>query len=227
MTAPKIVEYPTREALAEGLADLLAERLRALLSERGRASIAFAGGTTPAPMLERLGAARLDWSRVAVTLTDERWVSSSSPRSNQKLLADTLFKGAAAGAEFVPLHGGTAEPAQSLGAVATALEQIALPLDLALLGMGEDMHTASLFPGSVGLDKALADDAPPVVAITAPGQPEKRVTLSAPVLRAAERHLMIAGAEKRAALDRALAAGDPRAAPVLAVLDGATVHHAD
>ncbi len=222
MTGPEIVEYPSREALTEGPADLLAQRLRAALSRRGRASIAFAGGTTPAPMLERLGKAPLDWSRVAVTLTDERWVSPTSPRSNQKLLADTLFKGAAAGAEFVPLYGGSAEPA--LDSIAIALKQIALPLDLAVLGMGEDMHTASLFPGSVGLDKALAEDAPPVVAITAPGQPEKRVTLSAPVLRAAERHLMITGADKRAALDRALAAGDPRKAPVLAVPDGAIVH---
>lgn len=227
MTDPKIVEYPTREALAEGLADLLAGRLRALLAKRGRASVAFGGGTTPAPMLARLGAASLGWPQVAVTLTDERWVSPSSPRSNQKLLADTLFRGAAAGAEFVPLYGGTAEPAQSLDAVATALKQIALPLDLAVLGMGDDMHTASLFPGSIGLDRALADDAPPVVAITAPGQPEKRVTLSAPVLRAAERHLMIAGADKRAALDRAMGADDPRTAPVLAVLEGATVHYAD
>ena len=175
----QIVEYPSREALMRKLAHLLADRLRALTA---------------------LGAADLPWDKIAVTLTDERWVPVSSPRSNQRLLAETLFKGAAAAAEFAPLYGGTAEPKTGLGAVEATLRQIILPLDVAVLGMGADMHTASLFPGAVGLAEALA---------------------------AAERHLLITGSDKRAALEKALSLNDPTKAPVLAVLNGAKVHYAE
>lgn len=223
----RIVTYGSREALMRKLADRLADRLGRLVAENGRASIAVPGGTTPAPMLERLGRADLPWEKVGVTLTDERWVPVSSPRSNQRLLGETLFTGAAAAAEFAPLYGGTPEPAQSLNAVTTAIRQIILPLDVAVLGMGTDMHTASLFPGAVGLAKALSADAPPVVAIRAPGAEEPRITLSAPALAAAETHLLITGAEKRAALEKALSLKDPKKAPVCAVLDGATVHYAE
>ncbi|PTW62999.1 6-phosphogluconolactonase [Breoghania corrubedonensis] len=226
--SPKIIEYPSREALSEGVAGLVARRLRTLVDERGIARIAVPGGTTPGAMLERLGRERLDWEKVVVTLTDERWVPTTEPRSNQKLLAETLFAGPAAAATFSPLYGGTAEPAGSLPAVAAGLEQTALPLDIAVLGMGADMHTASLFPGSVGLHEALAEDAPVVVAIRTGDQPEPRVTLSARVLRGAgERHILITGTAKREALQRALAATDPLQAPIRAVLEGATVHFAE
>ncbi|MBR28271.1 MAG: 6-phosphogluconolactonase [Rhodobacteraceae bacterium] len=224
---PKIETYASRALLMTGLADLLADRLSAL-TRTGRARIAVPGGTTPGPMLTRLGAAPLAWDRVAVTLTDERWVPTSSDRSNQKLLAGTLFAGVAAAAEFVPLYGGPREPDDALGGIAASLASLCLPLDIAVLGMGADMHTASLFPGGVGLAAALAPDAPPVAAIRAAGADEPRITLTAPTLAGArERHVLIAGPDKRAALDRALEATDPAEAPIRVVLDGATVHYAD
>lgn len=226
--SPKVVEYPSRDALAKSLAELLAERLRALITLNGQARIAVPGGTTPGTMLTHLGEAVLPWDCVTVTLTDERWVPTSSPRSNQRLLSETLFRGAAAAATFVPLYGGTAETFGSLDSVAQGVAQTTLPLDIAVLGMGADMHTASLFPGAVGLEAALAPDAPAVVVIKAAGAEEPRVTLSAQVLRnAGERHILIAGSDKRAALERALAVDDTREAPVRAVLDDATVHYAE
>ncbi|WP_321343508.1 6-phosphogluconolactonase [Breoghania sp.] len=225
---PKILHYVTREALAEGLAVQLAARMRALIDERGRARIAVPGGTTPGPMLERLGAAHLDWEKVVVTLSDERWVPDDSPRSNARLLKETLLNGPAAEARFEPLYGGTPEPEDGLAEVGERLLASVLPLDIAVLGMGADMHTASLFPGAIGLEAALAPDAPPILAIRAKDQPEARVTLSARVLRGAgERHILIAGKEKMAALQEALAVGDPLVAPVSAVLEGATVHYAE
>lgn len=230
MSGPEIVTLPAEE-LGRALAERVAGDLRAALTSRGRARLAVPGGTTPGPFLTALGTADLDWERVAVTLTDERWVPTGDPRSNQRLVAETLFRGRAAAAEFVPLYGATAEPADSLSAIATALSQIALPLDVAVLGMGGDMHTASLFPGALGLAAALKGDAPPVAAITAPGAAEPRITLTAPVLSGAgKRYLLIRGAEKRAALDRALTAQGPEEAPVRVVLDapgGATIFHAE
>ncbi|MEO1601858.1 MAG: 6-phosphogluconolactonase [Pseudomonadota bacterium] len=228
MTDQEIVTVPEAQ-LGAALADRVAADLRTALAARGRARLAVPGGTTPGPFLEALGQAALDWENCAITLTDERWVPVSDPRSNQGLLASTLFRGPAAGAEFVPLYGATADPADSLSAIGTALTQIALPLDVMVAGMGADMHTASLFPGGVGLAAALAPDSPPVAAITAPGADEPRITLTAPVLQGARnRYLLIKGAEKRAALDSALAAADTERAPVRVLLEapgGVTVFH--
>ncbi|WP_321500132.1 6-phosphogluconolactonase [Breoghania sp.] len=225
---PKVLHYVSRDALAEGLASQLAARLRVLVDERGGARIAVPGGSTPGPMLERLGASRLPWEKVVVTLSDERWVPDDNPRSNARLLQETLLSGAAAQARFVTLYGGPGEPEERLGAVGERLLASALPLDIAVLGMGVDMHTASLFPGATGLEAALAADAPPILAIRTKEQPEARVTLSARVLRGAgERHILITGAEKMSAYQEALASGDPLVAPVCAVLEGATIHYAE
>ncbi len=219
MTA-RLVEHPSREAQAQALAGAVAADLQAALDARGVARLAVPGGATPGPFLTLLGDQLLDWDRIAVTLTDERWVPVSSDRSNQRLLSNTLFRGPAAAAEFVPLYGATAEPSQAMAAICAALDRIALPLDVVVSGMGEDMHTASLFPGADRLSAALADDAPPAMALRAPGAAEARVTLTAPVLRGASKaYLLIHGLAKRAALDRARAAADAMAAPVRVVLD--------
>jgi len=225
----RIEEYPAEE-LGPALAAQVAEDLIAAIDARGRAGLAVPGGTTPVFFLKALGRVDLDWERVAVTLTDERWVPVSDARSNQRTLSETLFAGRAAAARFAPLYGATAEPAQSISAIRTGLEQVALPLDVCVLGMGEDGHTASLFPGSPQLAEALSPDAPLAMTVTAPGAAEPRVTLTLPVLAAAPKlYLLIKGAEKRAALERAMGA-DPMRAPVRAVLEAArdpVVFHAD
>ena len=220
-------QYADRDALAVGVAGLLAEQLRTMRPAKGVTSIALPGGSTPAPMLRALAAKDLSWLDINVTLTDERWVPVTSDRSNHALLNRTLFTGAAGASGFVPLYTGDAEPAQGMGKINSDLARLILPLDIAVLGMGADMHTASLFPGATGLANALSDTAPPAVAIAAPGAPEQRVTLTAPTLNAARRHILITGADKRAALDHAQNLGDPMLAPILAVLPGAIVHYAD
>ena len=213
--------YDDREDLAKGLAASVATVLGRRIAQTGRATLAVPGGTTPARFLTLLGESALDWERVAVTLTDERWVPSSSDRSNQKLLGETLFRGPAAAATFVPLYGATAEPADAMDGIATSLRTHVLPLDICVLGMGTDGHTASLFPGADKLAAALASDAPPVLPIIAPGADEPRVTLTAPVLRAANAvALLIAGAGKWASLDAASGPGPVEDAPVRVVLNG-------
>ena len=219
--------YPDRAAQAESAAKLMGELMQNAIARKGAASIALSGGTTPAPMFRSLAALDLPWEHVSITLTDERWVPVTSDRSNHRLLNDTLLAGFADASRFVPLYAEDEAPDTGLAATNAALQDVILPLDIAVLGMGADMHTASLFPDATGLDAALAEDAPAAVAIVAPGADEPRVTLSAPVLRSAERHLFIHGQEKRAALHRAVDIADPVIAPVCAILDGATVHYAD
>jgi 6-phosphogluconolactonase len=219
-------EYPDREFLFLRLADRIAGELSQAVHRDGRASLCVPGGTTPGPVFDILSGADLDWGRVAVFLNDERWVGEDSPRSNTRLLRERLLVGKAASAVLVPMHAPTATPEESLEALGAGIAPH-LPVTVLLLGMGADMHTASLFPGADLLSQALAADAPPVMALRAEAAGEPRITLTAPVLRGAmHTHILITGAGKRAALDRA--AHLPVAlAPVRLVLDHATVHWAE
>ena len=222
----RLIDYPDGEMMMIDLANRIAGELNAHLMLHDFASIAVPGGTTPGPVFDTLAAVDIDWARVQVMLTDERLVPEDSPRSNTRLLRERLFVDRAARANLVPLTPGAADPEAGLDEVAAAVEAV-LPLSVVLLGMGADMHTASLFPGADGLAEALAPDAPAVMAIHAPGAPEPRVTLSARVLNGAfAKHVVIRGAEKRAALERA-AHLSPLEAPIRAVWSDLTVHGAE
>ncbi len=221
----KLVTYPSRAALAIGLSTLIANELRDGL-EAGPVTLCVPGGTTPGPVFDALSHAELDWSRVAVMLNDERWVNEDSPRSNTRLLRDRLLKHRAAMARLIPLYAPVPEPDDAMQALGEVIEPH-LPIHVLLLGMGADMHTASLFPGADRLAEALAPDAPILMALRAVAAGEPRITLSARVLQAARHiHILITGADKRAALDRAMALPVLQA-PVRAVLDRATVHWAE
>lgn len=220
-----LIEYPDAEMMMMRLADVLASQIKQALLTHDRASLAVPGGTTPGPIFDTLCAVDLDWSRVDVLLTDERWLPETSDRSNTALLRRRLLVNRAAAAQLIPLYADAPAPEDRLADLTAGLAA-ALPLSVVLLGMGADMHTASLFPGADQLELALTGDAP-LVAMRAPGAPEPRITLSAAVLNAAmARHIVIVGAEKRAALDQAQGL-DPQDAPVVSVLKDATVHWAE
>ncbi|MCF6443369.1 6-phosphogluconolactonase [Nereida sp. MMG025] len=222
----EFIEYPDSEMMMIDLANQLAGELENCLFNHDHASLAVPGGTTPGPVFDALCAADLDWSRVHVMLTDERWVPETSDRSNTRLLKERLFTARAAKAQFVPFYTGHATPEDGLDEIAKRLKG-ELPISVMLLGMGEDMHTASLFPGADRLDDGLAANAPPVLPMRAAGAPEPRVTLTAPVLEGAmSTHVLIKGAAKKTALEGAH--GLSRAqAPINTVLKNAKVHWAE
>jgi 6-phosphogluconolactonase len=212
------------------LAEIVARELSEAVAARGRATLAVPGGTTPGPFLCNLSAADIPWDKVTVMLTDERFVPETSDRSNTRLIRETLLQGPAAAAGFVPFYAEADAPEEVIGALIDAVSA-ALPLDVCILGMGEDMHTASLFPGADRLEEALQPGAPVLLPMRAPGAPEPRMTLSGPALRAAgSLHLLIMGEGKKLALERALADGPVIEAPVRAVLQAPnpiTIHYAD
>ncbi len=221
----KLVEYPDSELMMFDVADALASELSAALRQNEAVTFCVAGGTSPGPVFDILSAINLDWGRVTVLPSDERWVDEGNERSNARLLKKRLLVGKAAAARFVPLFAGTPLPEDAVDALSAAIAPC-LPISVALLGMGADMHTASLFPGADRLEEALSPDAPILVPMRAPGAAEPRVTLSARVLEdAMSIHILITGVEKRAALMRAQTLS-PEQAPVRAVLDAATVHWA-
>ncbi|WP_071673323.1 6-phosphogluconolactonase [Nioella nitratireducens] len=220
-----LIKYPDREMMMLDLADALASELADHLRRHDQVSFCVPGGTTPGPIFDVLSEQALDWNRVTVFLSDERWVPADNPRSNTGLIRDRLLVSKAARARFAPLYAAAPQPEDMVDDLGKRLEPY-LPITLLLLGMGADMHTASLFPGADRLADALADDAPILVPMRGGGAPEPRVTLSARVLAdAVSTHIVIAGDEKREALERAQRLPVAEA-PVRAVLSGATVHWA-
>ena len=207
------------------LADTLASELENTLLTHDTASFAVPGGTTPGPIFDILCDARLDWARVHIMLTDERWVPETSARSNTRLLRERLLIERAAVAKYIPLYEAAPAPEHKLAELDAGIE-VELPISVMLLGMGVDMHTASIFPGADKLDAALHGDAN-LVAMRAPGATEPRITLSAKVLKQSlNRHIVIIGAEKRAAFEQAIHLPAEKA-PISAVLSGATIHWAE
>lgn len=143
---PAIEAHADRDQLAASAASIVAEGL----SGPGRVSFVAAGGSTPAATYDRLSAMDLGWSRVTVTLTDERWVSSGSPEANARLIGERLLVGPAASARFLPLTGQAATPEAEAMSIEPAVRALA-PFEVVLLGMGEDGHVASMFPGAANL----------------------------------------------------------------------------
>jgi 6-phosphogluconolactonase len=220
-----LVEYADADMMAIDLANVLAGELETILVHEERATLVVPGGETPGPVFDVLCAARLDWERVDICLSDERWLPEVHVRSNARLVKERLLTGRAAAARFHPLYARAETPEDVLAEIEAGLLPC-LPISVLLLGMGADMHTASMFPGGEGLEAALSREAPILVPVRGGGAPEARVTMSARVLNAAmDKHLVITGTPKRNALEKA-AHLDPAEAPVAAILDNCTVHWA-
>lgn len=212
--------YADSEALDAALAEAIAARLTEAVASRGHALLAVSGGRSPRALFERLAAAPIDWSAVTVTLVDERWLPPEHVDSNAHLLQETLLRGAAAAAHFVPLKNPALTVEAGLAAAEQAVRELALPFDVVLLGMGEDGHTASLFPNADGLAAALDPQGTALcAAIHPPAAPHPRLSLTvAALLRSRVLILPLAGAAKLATYERAAGAGAVEQMPVRAVL---------
>jgi 6-phosphogluconolactonase len=220
-----IVEtFSSAEVLAAAATDAVIQALDAGLRLRGAASLAATGGRSPGAIYDALSLAPLDWARVRVTLTDERWVDPSSPDSNEGLVRRRLLRGRAQDAHFLGLRGTADHIEDAADHAADALHGWP-PLDVVMLGMGEDGHVASLFPGSPALPRGLDPAAPACIAVPQglgrpPAQPRLSLTIR-PLTQAARVLILTSGAAKRAVLEQALAGGDPLHFPVRAILQSA------
>ncbi|HTC27983.1 MAG TPA: 6-phosphogluconolactonase [Dyella sp.] len=206
------------QALATALATRIADDLRNAIDARGEATIAVSGGSTPKRLFERLSHEVLDWSRVTVTLVDERWVPDTDERSNARLVEAFLFRHNAADAKFVPLYAEAPTPEAGIAQVRTRIGTMKLPLDIVVLGMGPDGHTASFFPGGDRLSEALdLTNTAEVLPMRAPNAGEPRITFTLPVLlKARALYLHIEGTDKRVVLEQAEQPGS--SLPIASVL---------
>ena len=219
----EIETFPTLETWAASIAGRLEETLGQAVIAKGRAVFAGPGGSTPSPVYARLAQADIGWSKIAVTLVDERYVPETSPESNARLIRDVLLQGPAAAARFVPLYHPAVTVDRAAAMAAHALDEAGGRFDAVLLGMGEDGHICSMFPASPTLKTLLSPTLKPTVLGVPHGRDGaapslERLSINLPYLMSAGRVILgLKGAEKRAVFERE-AAGDPAIQPIAALI---------
>jgi 6-phosphogluconolactonase len=217
---PPAHRYADLETLSRELASQISAALTTAIEARGTASLVVSGGKSPVKLFEILRGQPLDWSRVCLALADERWVSPDNAASNERLVRDVLLQERAAAARFLGLKNGA--PTPDLGAVSAweTFARVPRPFDAVILGMGDDGHTASLFPGSPNLHSALNQSAAAgCVGMWSPVAPQPRLSLNLTALLDSRRVvLMISGDAKWRTYAAAYAPGPVEDMPVRAVL---------
>ncbi len=215
----QINEFSQREALDNALADKVANILALAVKEKGRASIAVSGGSTPKGFFSALSNKDLPWRDITITLADERWVGIESADSNTRLVHENLLQNKAINAKFFHLKQGDELTSETLSDLNLAVKSSLLPLDVLILGMGEDGHTASLFPCSEQIDEALASSTAPLLKVIPQTAPYQRITFSFAYLKPSKHtFLHISGSNKKAVLQKALADTNIREMPIRAFL---------
>ena len=221
----KTLKFDSREQLFAALAEESVADLRDALSARGRASLIVSGGSSPMPLYRQMAAMPLAWENVLVALADERWVPSDSSDSNQLKIEQSLLQDQAASAQFVPMKTADRYAVDAQAHCEAQYAALPGPFDVTILGLGNDGHTASLFPQAAGLEAAmdpqgdalcsaiLAQESP----VTGPLTERMSLTLAG-LLNSREIKLLIMGADKWHTLQQALAGEDSLATPIRALL---------
>jgi len=218
--SPTMVRFSGRDALEDYLCGKLVELLRSGIETRGQAALAVSGGRTPTALFQRLSTQSLDWQKVTIVLVDERWVDADHEASNERLVRQNLLQHEAAKARFISLKNAAYSAVDGSAALQEQLQSLPSPMDAVILGMGEDGHTASFFPGAETLSQALdLDSGLDCQAVTPIDAPHERMTLTLPrLLNSRQIFLHLCGDSKLPVLDLAMAAGATEDMPVRAVL---------
>ena len=209
--------FQSSEELVAALSDTIVHALKSAIKQRGHATMALSGGSTPKKLFEKLSRADLEWSKVIVTLVDERWVDPSSLQSNENLIVDTLLQNNASFAKFIPLKNIAVEVEDGLLITRNRLKEID-KLDVVVLGMGGDAHTASFFPHAKGLENAL-NTKELCCATEATVAPYSRITLSRNFLLSARNLILhIEGEQKKKVFDLACGSEDVEEMPIISMM---------
>lgn len=217
-THVKVCAFDSREKLTSNLSALLQDKLNKAVASKGNASLAVSGGSTPVPLFQSLSHARLPWSKIKVTLVDDRWISPEETDSNDRLLHTHLFQNCAKEASYIPLWQKDSSAEAAVTDCQKRLAVIKDKLDVVILGMGNDGHTASLFPCSSELKPALSSSAN-CVAVNPTTAPYARMSLTpARLLNSELRILHICGNDKLETLSQALTS-KPESMPIKLFLE--------
>lgn len=201
----------------------IAEKLQTGIQQNGFASLLVSGGNTPKPLFEELSKINIDWSKVNIALVDDRWVEVRDDASNEKLVNEFLLINRAEKANFVGMKTSHVNALDAEQAVANKLQHIQMPFDVVILGMGEDGHTASIFPCCAQLEHALTTK--DVIIATEPTTaPHQRMTFTkSALLNSKQLYLHLVGESKEVVLSDVAQHCDEKKAPICAFLNQAVV----
>lgn len=200
--------FETKEALEESLCQQIKSDLENAISTYGKASLLVSGGTTPKGLFLKLNQLEIDWKNVIVGLVDERFVPNTSEFSNEKLVKENLLINQAADAQFVSMVQNSENEIENLLLVQKAYS-VFNDATIVLLGMGDDGHTASIFPNDKESSEAIISTKN-ILSTKAPSEPKHRITCSANVLKSAKkRYLLFTGNKKQEILKEAEAKNYP------------------
>jgi len=223
----RLREFPDATAMVSSLSDEIVARLNAAIAEHGRASMAVSGGTTPGALFDALAERDAPWDKVWITLSDERWIAPDQNGSNEHLARSRLLRGKAAAAHFVGLKNEAPTPDAGTSKTEAAIAVFPRPFDVMLLGMGDDGHTASLYPHAPELKAALDTKAAALVhavhAQNAAATGDRMTLTLRALLDSRWIVLLIKGAEKMQTYRAAEAEGDIAQMPVRAILSQSAV----
>lgn len=218
-------EFINRQTLDEQLAEQIASILSEAIKLKGRASIAVSGGSTPKGLFNLLSQKEIDWSSVTVTLADERWVDMSDEASNTRLVHENLLVNKASNAKFFHIKQGDELNAEVLSDLIFAADSHFLPFDVLILGMGEDGHTASLFPCSEQIDACFSKSTASLLKVQPQTAPHVRISFSfKSLIQSQNIFLHICGANKKPVLEKALAGDDVREMPIRGFLQHSQIN---
>ncbi len=220
-----LTNFTSREALDRELAQTVGKLLSNAIETNGKASIAVSGGSTPKGFFSILSKSSIDWSKVTVTLADERWVDVNSDDSNTRLVHENLLQNNARHAKFFHLKQGDTLSPETLEKLNVSAKSTLLPLDVLILGMGEDGHTASLFPCSQEITNGLAiDNNEALLAVKPTTAPHQRISFSfASLIKSKNVFLHLCGDNKQVVLNKSLAGSNALEMPIRAFLQHPTL----
>jgi 6-phosphogluconolactonase len=203
------------QQLAETLGDRITRTLANAVKARGKATLVVSGGSTPKPLFQYISHQPIDWSKITVTLADERCVPAESEQSNARLVRENLLQHQAKAAKFMPLHNDSVAPDVSAKQADSSMGNLP-KFDCVILGMGNDGHTASIFPEASGRDQALdLKNTANAMLIDPVTVTPLRITQTARrLLNTRWMVLHITGEEKARLLDQIANAPDPRKWPI-------------
>ena len=216
----ELTEFTSRTDLDSTFANTLSKILADAIKYKGKASIAVSGGSTPKGLFELLSNTAIDWSKVTITLADERWVALDSPDSNTRLVHESLLQNNAAKAKFFHIKQGDTLCDETLADLNLAANNNLLPLDILILGMGEDGHTASLFPCSDQIEQGLDENnSEALLRVQPKTAPHQRISFSFSSLSVSKNiFLHLCGDNKKTVLNQALTGDDIFEMPIRAFL---------
>lgn len=217
--------FESTDVLNSDFSKKIANILSSGIARNGRASLVVSGGRTPKPLFNILSNTDLEWEKVDISLADERWVDQSDPASNETMVRENLLVNNAASANFVGLKTQHADASDAVAQCTVNLQQVKTPFDVLILGMGEDGHTASLFPCSEQLSEGLNLDSPSTfIAVKPTTAPNQRMSLTLSALLNSENiFLHLTGESKRTVLAQAIKGNDELEMPIRAVLNRTNV----